>query len=178
MVDLRETAGAAEERPTTAASYAVLFVCMGNICRSPTAEGAFREYLRRQGSELSVEIDSAGTHAYHVGEAPDRRAREAAARRGIDLSSLRARRVTVQDFARFDMILAMDDLNRAVLSELCPAELRDRIRLLLEFAPEAGRTDVPDPYYGGPNGFEFVLDLVEEASAGLLAHVRRALDVR
>ena len=151
----------------------VLFVCMGNICRSPTAEGVFRDTLRTHAPELAVDVDSAGTHAYHVGEPPDRRACRAAARRGIDLSSQRARRVASDDFARFDLVLAMDEDNYRMLSDISPPRYRSRIRLFMEFAPEAGRRSVPDPYYGGSTGFEHVLDLVEEASLGLLAHLQK-----
>lgn len=155
--------------------YRVLFVCMGNICRSPSVEGVFREIVSRELPDLQIEIDSAGTHDYHVGEPPDPRAQRAAQRRGIDLSGLRARRVTADDFERFDLVVAMDPLNVVVLEELCPPDQRSRIRLLLEFAPEAGRPDVPDPYYGGSNGFEYVLDLAEQASKGLLVHLRTVL---
>jgi protein-tyrosine phosphatase len=151
----------------------VLFVCMGNICRSPTAEGVFRHYLRTQAPDLEVEIDSAGTHDYHVGDPPDPRTVKAAARRGIDLSGLRARQVQDDDFERFDLILAMDQLNHATLLERSAAGQHSRIRLLLEFAAGAGRDDVPDPYYGGASGFELVLDLVEQASVGLAAELRR-----
>jgi protein-tyrosine phosphatase len=150
----------------------VLFVCMGNICRSPTAEGVFRKTLQQHAPELDVEVDSAGTHAYHVGEPPDPRARNAAERRGIDLSTLRARRISEEDFERFDFVLAMDELNYTVLRELSPVEHHTRIQLFLDYAPGIGRKDVPDPYYGGTNGFEYVLDLVEEASKGLLEHLR------
>jgi protein-tyrosine phosphatase len=141
---------------------------MGNICRSPTAEGVFRKLVQERAPHLQVEIDSAGTHAYHVGEPPDRRAVAAAARRGIDLSGLRARVVEEADFEGFDMLVAMDQLNREVLLDRSPDQYRERIRLMLEFAPTTNVEDVPDPYYGGPIGFEHVLDLVEEASKGLL----------
>jgi protein-tyrosine phosphatase len=125
---------------------------------------------------LRLVLDSAGTHAYHLGEPPDLRAQRAAMRRGIDLSMRRARRVVPEDFERFDLILAMDDANLAALRELCPPEHHDRVRLFREFAPAAGRRDVPDPYYGGSNGFEYVLDLVEEASIGLLEALRAHLE--
>jgi protein-tyrosine phosphatase len=161
------------EGPPRVASRRVLFVCMGNICRSPTAEGVFRKLLSERAPDLDVLVDSAGTHAYHVGEPPDPRAQRAAERRGVDLSTQRARRVTEQDFAHFELVLAMDELNRATLLENCPPEYHGRVRLLLEFAPHLQRSDVPDPYYGGSNGFEHVLDLVEEAAAGLLEHLRR-----
>ena len=152
----------------------VLFVCMGNICRSPTAEGVFREFVQRHAPELDLEIDSAGTHDYHVGEPPDPRALKAASSRGLDLSALRARQVEDADFERFDLILAMDRVNYETLLDRSPAQYRSRIRLLLEFADDAGRDEVPDPYYGGAKGFEEVLDLLEDAAAGLLAEVRRA----
>jgi protein-tyrosine phosphatase len=151
----------------------ILFVCMGNICRSPTAEAVFRDYARRHAPELQLEVDSAGTHDYHVGEPPDPRAVKAASRRGLDLSGLRARQVDEADFERFDLILAMDRLNHAMLLERSPPEHHGRIRLLLEFADAAAGLDVPDPYYGGAKGFDEVLDLVEEAAAGLLAELRR-----
>jgi low molecular weight protein-tyrosine phosphatase len=150
----------------------VLFVCMGNICRSPTAEGVFREHVRRHAPDIDIEIDSAGTHDYHVGEPPDPRTVKAAARRGIDLSSLRARQVQDEDFERFDLILAMDRLNHATLLDRSPPEHHARIRTLLEFAGAAAPTDVPDPYYGDAKGFDEVLDLVESAAAGVLREVR------
>ena len=150
----------------------ILFVCLGNICRSPTAEIVFRQIVAREAPDLRIEIDSAGTAAYHVGSPPDSRTREAALRRGYDMSALRARVVEPQDFGRFDLILAMDRQNFDTLRRGAPAAAHDRIRLFLEFAPDAGEAEVPDPYYGGPNGFEEVLDLVEAAARGLLQHVR------
>jgi protein-tyrosine phosphatase len=159
-----------EESP---AMRRVLFVCMGNICRSPTAEGVFRKLLAERAPELEVLTDSAGTHGYHDGAPPDPRACRAAERRGVDLTSLRARRVTEQDFERFELVLAMDEQNVEFLLEICPVEYRDRVKLLLEFAPHLGRREVPDPYYGGTTGFEHVLDLVEEAAAGLVEHLKR-----
>jgi protein-tyrosine phosphatase len=175
LAKVREVAarviGRAEPKPL--AARRILFVCMGNICRSPTAEGVFRKLLEEQAPELDVHVDSAGTHAYHVGSPPDPRAQRAAQRRGVNLSGQRARRVTEHDFAHFELVLAMDELNRETLLEICPAEHRGRVRLLLEFAPHLGRSNVPDPYYGGSNGFEQVLDLVEEAAVGVLEHLRR-----
>jgi protein-tyrosine phosphatase len=147
----------------------VLFVCMGNICRSPTAEAVVRELARREAAELALELDSAGTHGYHVGDPPDERAIEAARRRGIDMSRLRARKVEPADFERFDLVLAMDEGVYGRLSGIAPRARADRLRLFLEFAPELGRRDVPDPYYGGAAGFEEVLDLVEAGARGLLA---------
>ncbi len=149
-------------------TVAVLFVCMGNICRSPTAEGVFRKLVEERAPDLRVEIDSAGTHDYHVGEAPDPRAVAAAARRGIDLKALRARMVEDEDFERFDLLVAMDRLNREILLDRSPDEFRERVRLMMEFAPSPEIEDVPDPYYGGAAGFEQVLELVEEAAQGLL----------
>jgi protein-tyrosine phosphatase len=144
----------------------VLFVCMGNICRSPTAEGVFRHLIKEQGTADRFFIDSAGTHAYHVGEQPDRRAQQTARARGIDLSFIRARKVTRSDFAEFDYIFAMDSDNYDNLVSICPAEHQDKIQLFLEFASNYSDRDVPDPYYGGQNGFEYVFDLVEDASQG------------
>lgn len=149
----------------------VLFVCMGNICRSPTAEGVFRHRVEQADLGDSIEIDSAGTHAYHVGEPPDRRAVAAAARRGVSLEGIAARRVSDDDFADFDLIIAMDDDNHQRLTEQSPEEHRDKIRLFLEYSVES-QTEVPDPYYGGAAGFERVLDLVESASEGLLDALR------
>jgi protein-tyrosine phosphatase len=151
----------------------ILFVCLGNICRSPTAEAVFRALAARDAPELTIEVDSAGTAGYHVGEPADARTRQAAARRGYDMSPLRARVVEPRDFEHFDLILAMDRENLSVLHRRAPAHTRERVRLFLEFAPDAGVTDVPDPYYGGPNGFEEVLDLVEAAAGGLLQHLRQ-----
>ena len=151
----------------------ILFVCLGKICRSPTAEVVFRAVAAREAPELMIEVDSAGTAGYHVGEPPDLRTRQAASRRGYDMSSLRARIVEPRDFEDFDFILAMDRENLKVLNHRAPVQARDRVRLFLEFAPDAATTEVPDPYYGGPNGFEEVLDLVEAATQGLLQHLRQ-----
>jgi len=151
----------------------ILFVCLGNICRSPTAEVVLRVLAAREAPELILEVDSAGTAGYHVGEPPDPRTRRAAARRGYDLGKLRARIVEPGDFERFDLILAMDRENLSALRRRAPAFAHERLRLFLEFAPQEGGEDVPDPYYGGPNGFEEVLDLVESAARGLLSHLRQ-----
>ncbi len=151
----------------------ILFVCLGNICRSPTAEGVLRVLAAREAPELTIEVDSAGTAGYHLGEPPDPRTRAAAARRGYDLEGLRARILEPGDFQHFDLILAMDRENLRVLRRRAPAQAQERVRLFLEFASEAAPEDVPDPYYGGPNGFEEVLDLVEAASRGLLTHLRQ-----
>jgi protein-tyrosine phosphatase len=152
---------------------AVLFVCMGNICRSPTAHGVFRKLVTESGLVERIEIDSAGTHAYHVGEAPDRRARTTAERRGIDLADLRARKATPEDFIAFDYVLAMDQDNYFALLEICPKGMEHKLQLFMDFAPEMRTREVPDPYYGGPTGFERVFDLVEAAAQGLLDEIRR-----
>ena len=153
----------------------ILFVCLGNICRSPSAEAVFRAIAAREAPELTLEVDSAGTAGYHIGDPADPRSQEAARRRGYDMSPLRARIVDGADFERFDLILAMDTNNLDVLRKRAPAVYRERVRLFLEFAPDCGLDEVPDPYYGGPSGFEQVLDLVEEASRGLLIHLKEKL---
>lgn len=146
----------------------VLFVCLGNICRSPTAHGVFAALVERRGQSHRVEVDSCGTGNWHVGEAPDARATAEAAARGYDLSPLRARQVNVGDFDRYDYILAMDQQNLADLQRLCPPDYAGRLGLFLSFAEGVGVEEVPDPYYGGSQGFTEVLDLVEAASEGLL----------
>jgi protein-tyrosine phosphatase len=151
----------------------VLFVCMGNICRSPTAEGVFRHKVAEAGLDEHIHIDSAGTHAYHVGKPPDVRAQNSARNRGFDLSKQRARRVTADDFEKFDYVIAMDSDNESDLRAVCPSGYEQRIHRFLTFSPSLTETDVPDPYYGGSNGFEKVLDLVEDAADGLLDHLRR-----
>jgi len=151
----------------------VLFVCMGNICRSPTAHGVFEHMLREEGLVSNIEVDSCGTHAYHIGDAPDRRSREVAQQRGISLEHLRARRVEMSDFEYFDYILAMDKDNISILESMCPSQYADKIGLLLEFAPSRSESEVPDPYYGGPQGFDIVLDMIEAASEGLLEDIRQ-----
>jgi protein-tyrosine phosphatase len=154
------------------ASTRILFVCLGNICRSPTAEAVLRDLVTREAPDLSVEIDSAGIGDWHIGEPPDQRALAAARRRGLDMSRLRARQIASEDFARFDFILAMDRANLSDLRRRAPTQYRERVRLFLEFAPDAGVDEVPDPYYGGAAGFEEVLDLAEQAARGLLSHIR------
>jgi protein-tyrosine phosphatase len=151
----------------------VLFVCMGNICRSPTAQGVFEQLVAASDLSDRVHTDSAGTYAYHVGEAPDKRATEAAQRRGVDLTTQRARRVSPGDFERFDYVLAMDSSNYDDLLAICQPRHASKLRLFLEFAPDLGVAEVPDPYYGGATGFERVLDLIEEAAEGLLADIRQ-----
>lgn len=150
----------------------VLFVCMGNICRSPTAHGVFSVMVEQQGLKHLIEIDSAGTHAYHIGNPPDHRAQASALKRGIDLSTLRARCVQKIDFDKFDYVLAMDEENFSCLDALCPGCHKDKLKLFMDFAPELHQREVPDPYYGGASGFEQVLDMVETASRGLLKDIR------
>ena len=146
----------------------VLFVCLGNICRSPTAEGVLRHLLRQSAPGLAVEVDSAGTADYHIGEPPDLRSQQAALSRGIDLSTLRARQVAPRDFVHFDLLLAMDRQNLRALETMRPAGSRARIRLFLEYAANLGRLEVPDPYYGDASGFEEVLDLCTAGARGLI----------
>lgn len=149
----------------------ILFVCMGNICRSPTAEAVTRALAEQIGIGGNLILDSAGTHDYHVGGPPDARTTQAAARRGYDLSALRARQVCAADFVRFDSILAMDNNNLAWLRARCPAQFQAKLHLFLEYAVSFDEREVPDPYYGGPEGFDRVLDLVEDAARGLIAAI-------
>ncbi|AGW89465.1 MULTISPECIES: low molecular weight protein-tyrosine-phosphatase [Cupriavidus] len=154
--------------------YAILMCCMGNICRSPTAEGVLRAKLAAAGLEPMVELDSAGTHEYHLGRAPDPRTQRHALTRGYDLSALRARKVGLPDFDRFDLILAMDRENLAGLTRLRP-DAADRVRLLMSFATRHDADEVPDPYYGEGDGFERVLDYIEDACDGLVEVLRQRL---
>jgi protein-tyrosine phosphatase len=157
------------------AKYSVLMVCMGNICRSPTAEGVLRHLVRASELAGKVKIDSAGTLDYHVGSPPDHRSQHHANQRGYDLSGLRARQVSAHDFEKFDLILAMDWQNLQELEELCPPGQRHKLKRLMEFAPPGLSDVVIDPYNGGQRGFEMVLDHVEAACQGLLAHLRKEL---
>jgi protein-tyrosine phosphatase len=150
----------------------ILFVCLGNICRSPTAEAVLRGIAAREAPELALIVDSAGTANYHPGSPPDRRSRAAARQRAYDLSGLRARQVRAEDFSDFDLILAMDRSNLQELLAMAPAAARGKIQLFLDHAPEQPVREVPDPYYGGSRGFEDVLDLIEAASRGLLRRLR------
>lgn len=154
----------------------VLFICMGNICRSPSAEGVFTDLVKKEGLSNQIYIDSAGTHAYHIGESPDSRSADAARKRGINLDGQRARQVKEDDFSQFDYLLAMDKDNYWHLKKWCPPEQAHKLYLFLDFAPHLGVREVPDPYYGGDKGFEQVLDLVEAASVGLLADIRQHLN--
>lgn len=149
----------------------VIFVCMGNICRSPTAEGIFRSQVVARNLEHLIDIDSAGTHAYHEGEKADPRSQKIAQQRGVDLSTIRARKVTAADIEQFDYILAMDSDNQRNLLNLAPEGHEQKIRLMLEFTSLYSENDVPDPYYGGPRGFDRVYDLIESASEGLLDEI-------
>jgi protein-tyrosine phosphatase len=149
-------------------------VCLGNICRSPTAEGVLRHLRKQDAPHLAVEVDSAGTADYHIGAAPDRRSQRAALQRGIDISGLRARQVMAADFSRFDLILAMDAENLRELEHLRPANSHAKLQLLMEYAPQAG-LEVPDPYYRDAAAFEKVLDLTAAASRGLIASLRPEL---
>lgn len=151
----------------------VLFVCMGNICRSPTAQGVFEHIVEKEGLRAEIDIDSAGTHAYHIGEPPDHRAASAAASRSIDISGQSARKVRPSDFEHFDYVLAMDDDNFSLLEAICPPQYQDKLELFLDYAKHMGVREVPDPYYGGARGFEHVLDLVEAASEGLLKDIKQ-----
>jgi len=151
----------------------VLFCCMGNICRSPTAEAVFRARVEEAGLAPQILIDSVGTHDYHIGDPPDLRTQRAAKQRGYDLSNLRGRQVEVVDFSRFDYVLAMDNANMAILHRLCPSAQRDRLGFFLDYAQSHQETEVPDPYSGGEDGFERVLDMVEDAAAGLLLHIQK-----
>jgi protein-tyrosine phosphatase len=148
---------------------------MGNICRSPTAQGVFESLVEEARLSRHIDVDSAGTHAYHIGDKPDKRAMQAAAGRGIDLGRQRARRVEAADFERFDYVLAMDSSNFDDLVAICPPQHQDKIQLFLEFAEDLSRREVPDPYYGGNQGFEQVLDLIERAARALLEDVRQRL---
>ena len=149
----------------------ILFVCLGNICRSPTAEGVLRAIAAKEFPGLTIEVDSAGTADYHVGEPPDRRTVAAARRRGYDLAALRARQVQPDDFSRFDYVLAMDRANLEGIERLRPKGASARVSLFLEFSPDASALEVPDPYYGGVEDFERVLDLCESGARGLLSRL-------
>jgi protein-tyrosine phosphatase len=151
----------------------VVFVCTGNICRSPTAEGVFLKLVADAGLAGHIAVASAGTHGYHVGEPPDARTQAAALRRGYDLSGLRARKFEREDFHRFDLVLAMDREHHAILSRLARPSSGHKLKMVMQYARRYGEIDVPDPYYGGGEGFEQVLDMLEDAARGLLDALRR-----
>ncbi|MEO0047958.1 MAG: hypothetical protein RLZZ410_917 [Pseudomonadota bacterium] len=155
--------------------FKVIFVCMGNICRSPTAHGVFRDYVKEAGLSHMVEVDSAGTHAYHVGDQPDQRSQKHAYKRGYDLSDLTARQLNETDFEKFDLVLVMDWDNHAIAEQISPRHHQHKLRRLTEFCKTMEASVVPDPYYKGDEGFEEVLDLVEDACDGLLEHVQARL---
>lgn len=155
--------------------FKVLFVCTGNICRSPSADGVMRQMLVDAGFEHAVEVDSAGTQSYHIGEAPDARSQKHAKKRGYDLSFLRARAIENRDFAKFDLILAMDNSHLRALEVLCPPEFSPRVKLFLSFLPSAAENEVADPYYGGTAGFETVLDQCEAGCTALLNHIKTVI---
>ncbi|HKO88697.1 MAG TPA: low molecular weight protein-tyrosine-phosphatase [Burkholderiales bacterium] len=154
------------------AKQSVLFVCTGNICRSVTAEGVFRKMVESAGLQNYFHIDSAGTQGYHTGDQPDARAQETARRRGYDLSRLKARKVERADFERFDLLIAMDDDHQRILMRMAPSEHASKVKMMLSYARGTEYREVPDPYYGGPDGFELVLDLLEDGCEGLLATLR------
>jgi len=156
-------------------AYRVLLVCMGNICRSPTAEGVLRQFIKINNLGDVVEVDSAGTHGYHVGEAPDSRTQRAAAIRGYNLSQLRARKVARQDLDYFDLILAMDKSNLDNLQRMAAPEQQEKIQLFMDYAKNFDDNEVPDPYYGLGHGFDLILDMVEDASVGLINEIKQKL---
>ena len=148
----------------------ILFVCMGNICRSPTAEAVFRHKAQEQG--LTLKIDSAGTQGFHKNAKPDVRSVAAGSARGYDFDGIRARRIAASDFETFDLIVAMDESNLSDLRDMCPMDMQHKIQLFMSFC-DSSDSEVPDPYYGGAKGFDYVLDLVEQAAEGLIANMRR-----
>ncbi len=149
----------------------VLFVCMGNICRSPSAEAVFRKVVKSQGLKQNFVVDSAGTHAYHIGEPPDPRSQKTAMKRGIDMSLQRARQIESKDFQRFDYLIAMDRANLSGMLRLADPSNKHKAHLMMSFI-DSEYDEVPDPYYGDGDGFELVLDLLESACLGLIKHIQ------
>ncbi len=154
----------------------VLFVCLGNICRSPTAHGFFLKKLENSGLSNQVEVDSAGTSGWHIGSPPDSRSSQAAQKRGVDLSVLRGRQVCSEDFETYDYVLAMDDDNLDDLRRICPASYTGKLCLFLDYSSQNKYSEVPDPYHGGSKGFELVLDLIEDGCEGLLEVVKKQIE--
>lgn len=149
----------------------IVFICMGNICRSPSAEAVFAQLVKSRGLESEFQLDSAGTHSYHIGAKPDQRSRQAARQRGIEMDHLRARQVVAADYERFDHLIVMDEANRRELQHMFPDKDQVKVQSMMSFAPESTHSEVPDPYYGGADGFDLVLDLLADASEGLLDHL-------
>lgn len=158
------------------AKHKILFVCMGNICRSPSAEAIFSDLVKNAGLQEYIEIDSAGTHAYHVGHSPDERSMAAALRRGIKMHHLRARQVEAADFGRYDRLIVMDQTNLKELRKRFPDQSHDNVSLMMSYAEQRSETEVPDPYYGGEDGFELVLNLLNDAAEGLLNDIKNDPD--
>ena len=153
----------------------ILFVCMGNICRSPSAEGFFARALEQSAYREQVSIDSAGTHSYHVGHAPDTRAVDTALNFGVDIAHLRARKVSVNDFHNFDQIVAMDRSNYEDLQSVQPAGSKAKLTMMMKYHPEGHPADVPDPYYGGIAGFNYMCELLDLATSGLLQEIEETM---
>lgn len=163
--------------PGSTPRFSLLFLCMGNICRSPTAHGVFRDLVQARGLDQQIRVDSAGTHNYHPGSPPDKRSQKHAIKRGYDLSDLRARQISELDYEQHDLLLAMDWDNLALAQQDCPPEHQRKLRRLTEFCKNHQAAVVPDPYYGGDAGFEHVLDLIEDACEGLLEHIQQRLTI-
>jgi protein-tyrosine phosphatase len=171
-ITFRETQSSGNIFMLSAKPVRVLFVCMGNICRSPTAHGVFQALVKKEGLGSAIEVDSAGTHSYHIGSRPDSRSQATAKQRGIDLSKLRGRRLIVDDFTEFDYLLGMDQSNIKYMRAIKPEGATSRLQLLLEYSKQFSAVEVPDPYFGN-DGFDLVFDMIDDAARGLLQHIRR-----